>query len=505
MRRALGGIRDDERAVSATVGVVLIVAITLVGTVTVVTLGSAAIGDTQQAADVQRGEHVMTQFASKVAMASLGESGSQSMATGETQGTIGVTEETGRMQVYHVNASGADQVDQVANSTLGEVTHRNDDRVTAYQGGGVWRKQGENPAQMVSPPEFHYRGATLTLPIVSVTAGETAAASGSARIRVEGGDTTRTFPDPTAADDDETAHNPVENGTVVVVVESEYHDGWREYFERRTDGRVVDTADIPTERVPAEVLDDVDSEKTVVLELETAGTGGIFDLPGAGEQIPVDGFTERDALQAFSTTFDVDQPNQGWVSFHGKRDDQYFETVIQFDEGQGSEDVCDATFDARVLYTDGDVAHHWKLADSSGVTGGDFATCQDGMLKIDFTSTEAFTYVNEDPGSAVEYQDVWGSDYTEPAEINTSEGTKSRIAGETLEPDWFVRDYLDRLGPSFELQATWGRDQGQGNNDNNSMNIDDDSSVTFEYDRTGEGQYVTYLHVTENSVTVEFG
>jgi hypothetical protein len=509
MRRGLGGTRGDERAVSASVGVVLIVAITLMGATAVVTLGSTAIGDTQQAADVQRGEHVMTQFASKAAMAALGDTGSQSMSTGDTQGTISVTEETGRMQVYHVNASGNGDVDQIANSTLGEVTHRNGDRVTTYQGGGVWSKRGDDPAQMVSPPEFHYRGQTLTLPIVSVAAGETAAASGSSRIRVEGGDTTRVFPDPDADADDETAGNPVENGTVVVVVESEYHEGWRGYFEDRTDGRVVPTEDIPTERIPEDVLDDVDPEKTVVLELETAGTGGSFDLPGSGERIPVDGFTEREALEGFTTTFDVNQPNQGWVSFHGKSGDQYFETVLQFDNGQGaSTPICEANFDARMLYTDGDVAHHWKLADSSGETGGDFATCENEMLRIDFLATEEFTYVEEDPGSRVEYQDVWGGDYTDPAEINTTDDTVEKSFDEEMAPDAFVPDYLERLGPSFELQATWGRDKGKGKGNGgtggNSMDIDDDSTVTFEYDRTGEGRYVTYLHVTDNTVTVEF-
>ncbi|MFC6614735.1 hypothetical protein ACFQAS_07160 [Halopenitus salinus] len=500
MRRGLGGTRKDERAVSASVGVVLIVAITLMGATAVVTLGSTAIGDTQQAADVQRGEHVMTQFASKAAMAALGDTGSQSMTTGDTQGTISVTEETGRMQVYHVNASGDGNVgDPIANSTLGEVTHRNDDRTTTYQGGGVWSKRGENPARMVSPPEFHYRGQTLTLPIVSVAAGETAAASGSSQIRVEGGDTIPS---------NGTADNPVENGTVVVVVESEYHEGWREYFEDRTDGRVVETEDIPAEWESDLYYDD--PEKTVVLELETAGTGGSFDLPGSGERIPVDGFTEREALEEFSTTFDVNQPNQGWVSFHGKSGDQYFETVLQFDNGQGaSTPICEANFDARMLYTDGDVAHHWKLADTSGKTGGDFATCENEMLRIDFLATEEFTYVEEDPGSRVEYQDVWGGDYTEPAEINTTADTVEKNLGDAMAPDAFVPDYLERLGPSFELQATWGRDKGNGNGNGgtggNSMDIDDDSTVTFEYDRTGEGRYVTYLHVTDNTVTVEFG
>jgi hypothetical protein len=97
----------------------------------------------------------------------------------------------------------------------------------AYQGGGVWKK-GEGEAVMVSPPEFHYRGQTLTLPVVNVTGDDQV----SGKVNVRQGGISQEYPN-------ETFVNPVPaEREVVVTVKSEYYRGWGTYFERRTDGNV---------------------------------------------------------------------------------------------------------------------------------------------------------------------------------------------------------------------------------------------------------------------------
>lgn len=85
-------------------------------------------------------------------------------------------------------------------------------------------------ATMVSAPEYHYRGRTLTFPIVRVTGREW---SGSPdvplTVTAEGSD--QLFP--TAG-----KQNPLEEGHVIVEVESEFHRGWKVFFETRTEGTV---------------------------------------------------------------------------------------------------------------------------------------------------------------------------------------------------------------------------------------------------------------------------
>ena len=88
-------------------------------------------------------------------------------------------------------------------TALGSVVSESGDSEIAYQSGGVWRRSGDD-SRMVSPPEFHYRGRTLTLPVIAVNgdgAGET--------LTVRGGGTTTKAP----CSDGE---NPLANGRVLV-------------------------------------------------------------------------------------------------------------------------------------------------------------------------------------------------------------------------------------------------------------------------------------------------
>jgi hypothetical protein len=84
---------------------------------------------------------------------------------------------------------------------------------------------------MVSPPEFHYRKRTLTLPVINVTGPDRL--DDTATVRRLG--TASAYPDAS-----EGFTNPVPEGReVVVAVTSRYYRGWGSYFERRTDGDVT--------------------------------------------------------------------------------------------------------------------------------------------------------------------------------------------------------------------------------------------------------------------------
>ncbi|WP_280537954.1 hypothetical protein [Halopenitus sp. POP-27] len=493
-RGVCGGIGGTDRGATAPIGVILLIGITLLGTLTVVTLGSAAITDTQTTADIQRGEHVMTEFASTASMAALGETGTQSMSTGGGEGTMTVDEDAGRMHVWHLNASGDGNAEELTDgtSTLGAVTYRNGERTVAFQGGGVWRLDDGSPARMVSPPQFHYRGATLTLPIVSVNAGETVASGGPSRVRLSASGSTRVFPAP--ADPD--SRNPVTNGSVVAVVESEYHEGWREYFERRTTGSVVEPSD-----VPAEMTADVDTDTAVILELEAVSGGGVFEWPGDGGSIPIRGLAGADALADFSTEVAIENPNNAWVSFHGRNGDRTVEAFLDFDSGQGkSTPVCEATFDAHVLYGDGETTHHWVRTDANGTqSGNEFTDCSaDDDLIVDFTSTEPFTYTTAAAPDDTVYE--WGSVNESATIVNTDGDNVTKSDGETLDVEEFIGYYVGELGPTFELEVEYATG---GNGEGNQLE-GDSSSLTFAYEADGSGQYITYLHITENEVTVEF-
>lgn len=139
----------------------------------------------------------------------------------------------------------------------------------AYQGGGVWRKEGDRSV-MVSPPEYHYQQRTLTFPIVRVVGDDRA--GGSVRGRLVGtGDGEAIYPDNTAE-----RTNPLEDGKVEVEIRSEYYQGWYDFFDARTEGSVEIDHEARTVTVELDVPFETNIENAVaVTETVTRNVGSM--------------------------------------------------------------------------------------------------------------------------------------------------------------------------------------------------------------------------------------
>mgnify|MGYP000498302323 CR=1 FL=1 len=224
------GRRLGSRGQSAPLGLALVFAVMIVSTTAVVALGADAITSTQTQLDVERTEKSLTELNSKTALVALGQTDVQQVSLpASSSSTYRIDENAGWMNVSYQNTTSGNRT-TVFNESMGEVAyHGSDETRLAYQGGGVWRSNGDGTSVMVSPPEFHYRDATLTLPLVTV--------SGSGAIRDSASITHNTseqyWPNESAG-----ATNPLESGTVEVSVKSEYYRAWGQYFETRTEGSV---------------------------------------------------------------------------------------------------------------------------------------------------------------------------------------------------------------------------------------------------------------------------
>ena len=262
-----------SRGQSAGVGFVLVLGLVLAVSALVVSVGGGAIDDLQRSADIERAESAMTQLDASLARVALGDAPAQRVQLPTTgRGSVEVVEDAGSVTIEIDRIAGTDET-IVNDQTLGAVVYEAEGSRIAYQGGGVWRK-GEGDARMVSPPEFHYRGATLTFPLVRVTG--TADGEG---VRIRPSDlANRRWPDPANGNT-----NPVDSGTVVVTVQSDYYRGWGQYFETRTDGtveyddsqrEVTLTLTSPVRRPPVTAAV---SASTGTGELRIEGSGGYTD------------------------------------------------------------------------------------------------------------------------------------------------------------------------------------------------------------------------------------
>jgi len=214
----------DSRGQSTAIGFVLVIAIVLSGTTLILAIGSGALADTQQILAVERAEKSLAQLDSKTAMVALGQSSAQDVSLATTQrGDYKINDTAGSINVTLFPSSGGSEV--LVDQSMGELRYESGQTAIAYQGGGVWRKTG-NGSTMVSPPEFHYRDLTITLPIVRID-GQ---GSVSDSMTVSQNETAiRKFP--TSG-----TNNPLEDARVQVKVQSEYYKAWGAFFEERTDG-----------------------------------------------------------------------------------------------------------------------------------------------------------------------------------------------------------------------------------------------------------------------------
>ncbi|WP_132057566.1 DUF7289 family protein [Halorussus amylolyticus] len=269
------------RGQSEVLSVVLLLGITIAGTGLIVAFGSSALDDSKQSSELDSAEHAMTQLDSKLSLVGLGDSTSQTVSLG-VDSTTRVDDDTGWMRVEVVNRTDETVEAVVLNRTLGAVVYENGETTVAYQGGGVWRRSDAGSA-MVSPPEFHYRGTTLTLPLVAVNGTERL--DGRAHL-AKGDDTDAKYP--VAGDPD--LSNPLEDGKVNVTVDSAYYDAWGRFFEDRTGGEV--SYDHDRERVTITLV--VPGETKTVTNALAGTTADRMTIQGAGGSSFTDSYNSSD-------------------------------------------------------------------------------------------------------------------------------------------------------------------------------------------------------------------
>lgn len=220
---------DRVRAQSETLGFILLFSIVIIGAGTVLAFGAVAVSDSQQSLSGDRAEKVMTQMDSEISMVALGRTDSQvvKFKRGSSE-QFTVDEEAGTINITTIGDS---STVIMPDTDLGAVIFQREETKIAYQGGGVWRSDGGDGSAMISPPEFNYRDQTLTLPLVTISGDSSLSRQATVQ---KDGPSTQYFPNATKS-----LGNPLEDEIVQVTIETEYHLGWKSYFESRTEGAVT--------------------------------------------------------------------------------------------------------------------------------------------------------------------------------------------------------------------------------------------------------------------------
>jgi hypothetical protein len=224
------GFLEDVRAQSETIGVVLILGMVILGMTAVIGFGSQALDATEQRSEIASAEHAMTQLDSEVSLVGFNSSSSQRVDLGiqGTGGTARANDTSGHITIDKTDGSGTTTT--LLDTDLGAVVYENEDATIAYQGGGVWKRTGGG-STMVSPPEFHYRDTTLTLPLIVVNGSGRL----GSRVQVSPGPSRPVFP----VDGVPSKSNPLVGESINVTITSAYYEAWGRFFEERTGGNTT--------------------------------------------------------------------------------------------------------------------------------------------------------------------------------------------------------------------------------------------------------------------------
>ncbi|MCD4842663.1 MAG: hypothetical protein K8R08_11810 [Methanosarcinales archaeon] len=230
-------LEHSQDAVSEVVGYTLLLGIIVVAIGIISMTALPVIQDAKEKAYLKNMEQGFTVLDSKASLVSIGKQPTQIVQMYTQAGGITVNDSSlSRIKVSFTNGT---TTYVVYDESMGTIQYQLGDNKIAYEGGGVFRKYpGEGDPVIITPPEFHYNGETLTLPIIRINSNQSVGGTGVVTLRLVSEQTPNVlFPNP---DDNPEYTNPLLLGKQInVVIKSDYYKAWAKYIEERTEAAVT--------------------------------------------------------------------------------------------------------------------------------------------------------------------------------------------------------------------------------------------------------------------------
>ncbi len=339
----------SEGAEAEVIGHVIILSITILGIGMITLFGLPAIYTLEDMANSKNVEQAFTVLDSRASRVTLGDSPLQITNIELGGGTLTVEPNSSKNPSYMVINSS----DFNFTIPMGKIRYSLGDRTVAYEGGGVWAQYPGGGTVMLSPPEFHYNGWTLTLPVINVSGNMSVGGKGTAVVSIKKNVIIIQYPNASFTK----RINPVNtsDGKLYIYIRSDFYKAWADYAKSlgytkvNTDSN--NNANIELTVVP--------SNLGYIMELNLPQT---YRAINASNQTP---------LTNFSFKIEPDHNNLKW-DLRAKSGDK---TLI-FNFNGPSKDPGD-NLTLQIGYQDGNDTHTetWE--------GTDMFTLQGGFFSID--------------------------------------------------------------------------------------------------------------------------
>lgn len=462
------------KAVSSVIGILLMFALTVISISAMMIYSVPAIDELKDNSKSQNVEQAFTILDSRMSKVALGESPLQTTSFSLMGGEISVNDEsnsdTSNIKIVIQNTTDSTPIEEF-NCSLGTFEYTLDERKIAYEGGGVWSKYRDNGGSvMVSPPEFHYNGETLTIPIMTINGSSSTSGKGEVNIAVTSDNKPFVLYPNTSISTSRT--NPVTSDKVYIYIESEYYDAWANYAE----SMIYTNAE------------KYDVNKTAMIELDVVPPMGTTTLTN---QIKIGAVNSSNTLPIYDFFMNLKAAGSQDLnpSNYQIKATSDTKTLIYSLSKSGGNDQLEIEVTYMDTSVESEYIEHWE--------GEDVFQVNDGESTVDFLNDsfmmkyapkKAPKNVPKNEGADPDFSWDTPGDTTELPDVDIEDGDTSFLNNLT-------QHYLKLItkdGPVvFNINSPGKSDP-----------VDyDTSSVTLNYDVKAGG--VTYLHVTQNELEMD--
>ncbi|AKB85756.1 hypothetical protein [Methanococcoides methylutens] len=455
------GLLPSCKAVSSVVGALIMFSLTVICISVMIFYSVPVVFEMQEEAKAQKIEQAFTILDSRISKVALGESPLQTTTVSLMGGQINVNGpdeiDKGMMTIQIINQTS--NTKEEFNCSLGTIEYVKDGRKIAYEGGGVWSDYGQKGgAIMISPPEFHYNGVTLTLPIMKINGNSSSSGKGDINIAVTSDNT------PYVLYPNTSAHrtNPVTHDKIIVYIKSDYYKAWANY---------ADTM-VYTSATTNEI------NKTAIIQFHTTPPMGEFSLinklriaqVNASNTLPFYDFAFH--LEAEDTNSDGLNPD----NYEMKATSGTKTLTYNFQKKKGANQLyLTVTYEDTIIGT----KEEWtgiNLYPVSGKKADQYATVDllNSSFMMEYEGDTEFSW--NQSGPTTELPDV----YIEPGNKSFSVNDLTQHYIKLIAKDDTVIFYIDG-GKSDPVDYST-------------------SKITLNYDSIGN--VITYLHITQNELDV---
>jgi hypothetical protein len=264
----------SEKAVSETVGYILLVGVILLGVSILLVIAYPIQSDLQDTASMETQILALTALDGRVSTVAFGSSPSQVTKVDLGGGSMQAQNTTDNRLTITVSNQSGYQV-EIFNRSLGLIEYTLNENKIAFENGGLFRMYPSGDTLMLSPPEFYSNGETLTFPILRVNSTGWMGGKGVINVRASSTVTpNKIYPNLSTT----FLVNPIYGKKIKMRLKSDYYQAWGRYIEERTEA-VPLTNDITKEVIVSFNSKPSDQFGSLTIPIEVMGVDVTDETP----------------------------------------------------------------------------------------------------------------------------------------------------------------------------------------------------------------------------------